>query len=110
MVEECLKEVEEGGKLKEKAKKVLVHFNIATSPEEELSIIQKKLEKATPVLEAVYIYYGAGLVFHSGGPAKTAPPEAPLGRLDAEGGADGSAAEMTAAEARASNRRRHAAG
>ena len=85
MVEECLKEVEEGGKLKEKAKKVLVHFNIATSPEEELSIIQKKLEKATPVLEAVYIYYGAGLVFHSGGPAKTAPPEAPLGRLDAEG-------------------------
>ena len=76
VVEECLKEVEEGGKLKEKAKRVLVHNYIKTSPEEELAIIVQNLEAAVPKMEPVFVYYGSNSIFDR---------TSPMGQVDAEG-------------------------
>ena len=76
MVEECLKEVADGGKLREKAKRVLVANNIKTAPEEELEIIVKKLDAGVPKMQPVFIYYGAGSVFSMNDK---------LGQVDGEG-------------------------
>lgn len=62
-VDECLKEVAGGGKLREKAKRVLVANQITTAPQEELEIIVKKLEAGVPKMQAVFVYYGAGSTF-----------------------------------------------
>jgi ankyrin repeat protein len=76
MVEECLKEIEGGGKLREKAKRVLVANNIATAPEEELEIIVKELEAGVPLMQPVFVYYGASDIYCRSDK---------LGALDAEG-------------------------
>eukprot|EP01043_Picozoa_sp_COSAG02_P005903 COSAG02_NODE_163_length_32424_cov_21.759010_21_plen_1365_part_00 len=76
MVRECLEEVKDGGKLRERAKKVLVANNIKTAPDEELKIVVEKIEAGVPKMQPVYIYYGAGSTFSR---------VDKLGQVDAEG-------------------------
>jgi hypothetical protein len=76
-VEDSIKRLEKpGGKLKVKAKKALQHYNITTSPEEEMALIVEALDEKKAELETVFVYYGTSLVYdHS----------QPLGGISGEG-------------------------